>query len=46
MAKIRRTEKNLKKNRDYWINKIEGNIARDQINDDLLDELSLTPMLF
>lgn len=29
----------LKKNRDYWIAKIEENIARDKRNDDLLVEL-------
>lgn len=36
----------LKANRDYWIEKIEENIARDQKNDKLLKELGWTPIHF
>lgn len=36
----------LKKNRDYWIEKIEENIARDNKNDALLIGLGWTPIHF
>ena len=36
----------LKSNKDYWIEKIEENIARDQRNDELLKELGWTPIHF
>lgn len=36
----------LKKNRDYWIEKIEENIARDKRNDLLLIEAGWTPVHF
>ena len=36
----------LKSNRDYWIEKIEENIARDKRNDVLLKDLGWTPMHF
>lgn len=36
----------LKKNRDYWIKKIEENMARDKKNDALLIELGWTPIHF
>lgn len=36
----------LKKNREYWVEKIEENIARDKKNDELLIKLGWTPMHF
>lgn len=36
----------LKSNRDYWIEKIEENIARDQKNDEKLKKQGWTPMHF
>ena len=36
----------LKSNRDYWIEKIEENIARDKRNDDLLITMGWTPIHF
>ena len=36
----------LKSNREYWIEKIEENIARDKRNDELLEELGWTPIHF
>jgi len=39
-------KKQLKSNREYWIEKIEENIARDQRNDVLLKELGWLPIHF
>lgn len=39
-------KKKLKKNRDYWIEKIEENIARDKRNDNLLIDKGWTPIHF
>ena len=36
----------LKNNREYWIEKIEENIARDKRNDELLKEMGWTPIHF
>lgn len=36
----------LKSNRDYWIEKIEENIARDRRNDKLLMEMGWIPLHF
>ena len=36
----------LKSNREYWIAKIEENIARDKRNDDLLTDLGWIPIHF
>lgn len=36
----------LKANREYWIEKIEENIARDRRNDALLKEMGWTPVHF
>lgn len=36
----------LKANREYWIEKIEENIARDRRNDALLEEMDWTPIHF
>lgn len=36
----------LKANREYWIEKIEENIARDRRNDILLEEMGWTPVHF
>lgn len=36
----------LKNNREYWIRKIEENIARDSRNDILLQQIGWTPMHF
>jgi len=36
----------LKANREYWIEKIEENIARDRKNDTLLKEMDWTPVHF
>ena len=36
----------LKTNRDYWIEKIEENIARDKRNDKILLEMGWTPIHF
>lgn len=36
----------LKNNRDYWIEKIEENMARDKRNDALLVEMGWTPIHF
>lgn len=36
----------LKNNREYWIEKIEENIARDKRNDDILREMGWTPLHF
>ncbi len=36
----------LKSNREYWIEKIEENIARDKRNDELLKEMGWTPIHF
>ena len=36
----------LKRNRDYWIEKIEENMARDKRNDALLYEKGWTPLHF
>lgn len=36
----------LKRNREYWIEKIEENIARDKRNDLLLEEQGWTPIHF
>ena len=36
----------LKNNRDYWIEKIEENMARDKRNDALLIEMGWTPIHF
>ena len=41
------TKKNrLKSNREYWIEKIEENIARDKRNDSLLSEMGWIPIHF
>lgn len=39
-------KKKLKSNRDYWIEKIEENIARDERNDILLKEQGWVPVHF
>lgn len=39
-------KKRLKRNRDYWIEKIEENMARDKKNDTLLLSLGWTPLHF
>lgn len=39
-------KKRLKKNREYWIEKIEENIARDQKNDELLKTIGWLPVHF
>lgn len=39
-------KKKLKSNRDYWIEKIEENIARDKRNDNLLIEMGWEPIHF
>ena len=39
-------KKKLKSNREYWIEKIEENMARDQRNDDLLIEMGWLPIHF
>ena len=39
-------KKHLKSNREYWIEKIEENIARDQRNDALLKEIGWIPVHF
>lgn len=39
-------KKQLKSNREYWIEKIEENIARDLRNDVLLKELGWSPIHF
>ena len=36
----------LKNNKDYWIEKIEENIARDKRNDDILYEMGWNPIHF
>lgn len=36
----------LKSNRDYWIEKIEENIARDKRNDEILIEMGWIPVHF
>lgn len=36
----------LKSNQEYWIEKIEENVARDKRNDLLLSEMSWTPIHF
>lgn len=36
----------LKSNRDYWIEKIEENIARDKRNDTLLKDMGWSPVHF
>lgn len=36
----------IKRNREYWIEKIEENIARDYRNDKLLETLEWTPVHF
>ena len=36
----------LKNNRDYWIEKIEENIARDKRDDELLKDMGWTPIHF
>ena len=36
----------LKSNREYWITKIEENIARDSRNDILLEQMGWTPIHF
>lgn len=36
----------LKSNREYWIEKIEENIARDKRNDRLLEEMGWVPIHF
>ena len=36
----------LKSNREYWIEKIEENIARDKRNDGLLDQMGWTVLHF
>lgn len=41
---IRRTR--LKRNREYWIEKIEENMARDIRNDQLLTQVGWTPVHF
>jgi DNA mismatch endonuclease (patch repair protein) len=42
---VRRKDR-LRRNRTYWIEKIEENIARDQRNDQLLAQLGWTPVHF
>lgn len=39
-------KKQLKTNRDYWIEKIEENISRDKRNDKLLAEMGWIPIHF
>ena len=39
-------KKHLKQNREYWIEKIEENIARDKRDDKMLEELGWTPVHF
>ena len=39
-------KKKLKRNRDYWIEKIEENIARDKRNDQLLIDMGWMPIHF
>ncbi|MDE7056362.1 MAG: very short patch repair endonuclease [Lactobacillus sp.] len=39
-------KKHLKRNREYWIHKIEYNMRRDQENDQKLKEMGWTPMHF
>lgn len=39
-------KKRLKRNRDYWIPKIEGNMLRDQHNDIVLKQMGWTPVHF
>jgi DNA mismatch endonuclease (patch repair protein) len=39
-------KRKLKSNREYWIEKIEENISRDERNDNLLREMGWTPMHF
>ena len=39
-------KKKLKSNREYWIEKIEENMARDQRNDKLLIEMGWLPIHF
>lgn len=41
---VRKTK--LKSNKEYWIEKIEENIARDKKNDKLLQEMGWTPIHF
>lgn len=41
-----RRKQKLKANREYWIEKIEENIARDRRNDILLEEMGWTPVHF
>ncbi len=41
-----RKKDQLKSNREYWITKIEENIARDQRNDKLLTEIGWCPLHF
>ncbi|MBA3899476.1 MAG: very short patch repair endonuclease [Bacteroidetes bacterium] len=36
----------LKSNRDYWINKIEGNMKRDKVNNHLLQQQGYTVLIF
>ena len=36
----------LNRNREYWVEKIEENIARDQRNDKQLQQLGWTPVHF
>ena len=42
----RNQKAHLKKNRDYWVQKIEENIARDLRNDVLLEQAGWTVMHF
>lgn len=39
-------KKKLKRNREYWIEKIEENISRDKRNDSLLKEMGWIPIHF
>lgn len=39
-------KKKLKRNREYWIEKIEENISRDKRNDALLKEMGWIPIHF
>ena len=46
MKSVNERQEKLKRNRDYWIAKIEENIARDARVDRQLDELGWTPIHF
>ncbi|MHA8109942.1 very short patch repair endonuclease [Lactobacillaceae bacterium Melli_B4] len=39
-------KKHLKRNRDYWIPKIENNMKRDKLNDSKLKEMGWIPLHF